>query len=145
MTTAFGDVCFRGNSGHWGMSALPPKVDIRCRDRDVHFVPKADSCTAAKRYSISSLAVASSCGSILRPSDLAVLRLTTKMNYRHRRLLCACRKRPCGRRACNYLHEIASSHRLPQGLGPRQSHRRLQQGFVTGGMGFRGQFARHQS
>src|SRR6516162_7472317 len=26
MTTAFGDVCFWGNSGHWAMSALPPKV-----------------------------------------------------------------------------------------------------------------------
>ena len=21
-------VCFRGNSGHWGMSALPPKADM---------------------------------------------------------------------------------------------------------------------
>src|SRR6516165_8512072 len=25
-----------------GMSALPPKADIRCRDRHVRFVPKAD-------------------------------------------------------------------------------------------------------
>src|SRR5215469_494219 len=63
-------------------------IDVPCplwvisdgRADDVRFVPKADSCTAAKRYSISSLAVASSCGSILRPSDLAVLRLTTNMN-----------------------------------------------------------------
>jgi len=31
------------------MSALPPKTDIHCRDRHVRFVPKADSCTAAKR------------------------------------------------------------------------------------------------
>jgi hypothetical protein len=31
------------------MSALPPKADITERDRDVGFVPKADSCTAAKR------------------------------------------------------------------------------------------------
>ena len=29
------------------MSALPPKADIRCRDRHVRFVPKADICTAA--------------------------------------------------------------------------------------------------
>jgi hypothetical protein len=31
------------------MSALPPKADIGQRDCDVRFVPKADSCTAAKR------------------------------------------------------------------------------------------------
>jgi hypothetical protein len=30
------------------MSALPPKADIRPRDRDVCFGPKADSCGAAK-------------------------------------------------------------------------------------------------
>jgi hypothetical protein len=30
------------------MSALPPKADIAERDWDVRFVPKADSCTAAK-------------------------------------------------------------------------------------------------
>jgi hypothetical protein len=30
------------------MSALPPKVDIGQRGHDVRFVPKADSCTAAK-------------------------------------------------------------------------------------------------
>jgi hypothetical protein len=29
------------------MSALPPKADIRPRDQDVCFGPKADSCTAA--------------------------------------------------------------------------------------------------
>ena len=29
------------------MSALPPKADIEPRSRDVRFVPKADSCTAA--------------------------------------------------------------------------------------------------
>ena len=40
-----------------GMSALPPKADIRGRDRDVRFGPKADSCNAAKsRYSITSSA-----------------------------------------------------------------------------------------
>ena len=39
---AFGDVCFRGNSGHCGMSALPPKADINDAMRNVRFVPKAD-------------------------------------------------------------------------------------------------------
>jgi hypothetical protein len=29
-------------------SALPPKADMVQRDRDVRFVPKADSCTAAR-------------------------------------------------------------------------------------------------
>ena len=29
------------------MSALPPKADIGPQSRDVSFVPKADSCTAA--------------------------------------------------------------------------------------------------
>src|SRR6516164_11116822 len=29
------------------MSALPPKADIRTQPRDVRFVPKADSCSAA--------------------------------------------------------------------------------------------------
>jgi hypothetical protein len=28
------------------MSALPPKADLAQHDRDVRFVPKADSCTA---------------------------------------------------------------------------------------------------
>jgi hypothetical protein len=31
------------------MSALPPKADIAGHQLDVRFVPKADSCTAAKR------------------------------------------------------------------------------------------------
>ena len=31
------------------MSALPPKADIGTHSRDVRFVPKADSCTAANR------------------------------------------------------------------------------------------------
>ena len=30
------------------MSASPPKADIGCASWDVRFVPKADSCTAAK-------------------------------------------------------------------------------------------------
>src|SRR6516165_7761208 len=37
-----GDVRFRENSGHGGMSALPPKADIGLVRRDVRFVPKAD-------------------------------------------------------------------------------------------------------
>jgi hypothetical protein len=42
------------------MSALPPIADIGHRECDVRFVPKADSCTAAKRdYSITSSASAS--------------------------------------------------------------------------------------
>jgi hypothetical protein len=40
------------------MSALPPKADISSARGDVRFVPKADSCTAAKNvYSITSSAV----------------------------------------------------------------------------------------
>ena len=31
-----------------GMSALPPKADMCSATRDVRFVPKANSCTAAK-------------------------------------------------------------------------------------------------
>jgi hypothetical protein len=31
------------------LSALPPKADIVQHGRDVRFVPKADSCSAAKR------------------------------------------------------------------------------------------------
>jgi hypothetical protein len=34
------------------MSALPPKADIPKRRLDVRFVPKADSCAAAKTVSI---------------------------------------------------------------------------------------------
>src|SRR5262249_3159830 len=45
------------NSGHphrfvsfvVAMSALPPKADIGTQSRNVRFVPKADSCAAAKR------------------------------------------------------------------------------------------------
>ena len=40
------------------MSAFPPKADIANPGYDVCFVPKADSCTAAKSvYSIASSAV----------------------------------------------------------------------------------------
>src|SRR5262252_1354342 len=34
------------------MSALPPKADIADRDEHVRFVPKADSCGAAKKVAI---------------------------------------------------------------------------------------------
>ena len=34
------------------MSALPPKADIAERDRNVRFVPKADSCTAANQQRV---------------------------------------------------------------------------------------------
>jgi hypothetical protein len=37
-----------------GMSAIPPKADIAERDRNVRFVPKADSCSAAKHPAIRS-------------------------------------------------------------------------------------------
>jgi hypothetical protein len=43
--------------------------------------------------------------------------------------------RPKSGQTGNDFDEIAPSHRLPQGLGPRQSHQRLQQGFATGEMG----------
>ena len=60
------------------MSALPPKADIAERDRHVRFVPKADSCTAAKSsYSITASAVVSSDGGMVRPSALAAFRLIT--------------------------------------------------------------------
>jgi hypothetical protein len=38
------------------MSALPPKADIGTQSRDVRFVPKADSCTAAKRWRLRAFA-----------------------------------------------------------------------------------------
>jgi hypothetical protein len=45
-----GNVCFGSEADMTGvaMSALPPKADMVHHDRDVRFVPKADSCTAAK-------------------------------------------------------------------------------------------------
>jgi putative tryptophan/tyrosine transport system substrate-binding protein len=63
------------------MSALPPKADIRPRDQDVCFGPKADSCSAAKsRYSITSSARANGVGGTSIPSAFAVLRLITNSN-----------------------------------------------------------------
>ena len=64
------------------MSALPPKADIGTQPRDVRFVPKADilRCGTERRYSITSSAVASSSGGMLRPNAVAVLRLITNSN-----------------------------------------------------------------
>jgi len=42
ITSVPNNVCFRGNSGHWSMSALPPKADIGTQPRNVRFVLKAD-------------------------------------------------------------------------------------------------------
>jgi hypothetical protein len=57
------------------MSALSPKADIAEGYRHVRFVPKADSCTAAKGiYSITSSAIASTPDGMVNPSVLAVFR-----------------------------------------------------------------------
>jgi hypothetical protein len=48
------------------MSALPPKADIDRDQSDVRLVPKADSCSAAKKIAITSSAWASSAGNITR-------------------------------------------------------------------------------
>jgi hypothetical protein len=58
------------------MSGLPPKADIRLKDRHVCQVPGTDSCTAAKRhiYSITLSALVSSAGGTVRLSAFAVLR-----------------------------------------------------------------------
>jgi len=45
------------------MSALPPKADIGTLQRDVRFVPKADSCTAAIGGRNASAYAASTCRS----------------------------------------------------------------------------------
>src|SRR6516165_9467989 len=64
------------------MSALPPKADIAECCRHVRFVPKADKVHRSKKrcYSITSSAIESSPGGIVRPSALAVLRLMTNSN-----------------------------------------------------------------
>ena len=64
------------------MSALPPKADIGTQSRDVRFVPKADilRCGKERRYSITSSAIASTPGGIVRPSALAVFALMTNSN-----------------------------------------------------------------
>src|SRR6516165_4238195 len=60
--------------GNAAMSALPPKADIRRRECDVRFVPKAD---IRSPYPITSSARARRDGGTARPSALAVLRLIT--------------------------------------------------------------------
>jgi len=64
------------------MSALPPKADIRRRELDVRFVPKADivRCGERSRYSITSSASASSFGGRSKPSAFAVFRLMINSN-----------------------------------------------------------------
>jgi hypothetical protein len=44
------------------MSTLPPKADIAERDRHVRFVPKADSCTAAKKLFDHLVSAGEQCG-----------------------------------------------------------------------------------
>src|SRR5262249_20381693 len=58
-------------------SGLPPRADIVDALRHFRFVPGSDICTAAnpRRYSITSLAGASTDGGRVRPSALAALRL----------------------------------------------------------------------
>ena len=77
-------------SRHWGrcdhvrsMSALPPKADIGTQSRNVRFVPKADILRRSNslRYSIISLASASSVGGTVMSSALAVLRLMTSSYF----------------------------------------------------------------
>src|SRR5215472_409160 len=71
------DIILRGNNPQDRMSALPPKADMDHRGRDVRFVPKADivRCGERRRYSMTSSAIASTPGGIVRASALAVLRL----------------------------------------------------------------------
>src|SRR5262249_22720122 len=57
---------------HQPMSALPPNATLNATYRNVRFGPKADSCTQQRgRYSITSLALASSVGGTVRPSAFA--------------------------------------------------------------------------
>ena len=55
-------------------SALPSKADMVRHDRNVRFVPKADSCSAATNdsHSITSSAIARTPGGIVRPNAFAV-------------------------------------------------------------------------
>src|SRR5262249_24812995 len=83
-----GNVRFTPNSdresGHRQtvMSALPPKADMCSATAHVCFGPKADILQPRSKrcYSISSSAVASSSGAMLRPNAVAVLRLITNSN-----------------------------------------------------------------
>src|SRR5262249_37637760 len=64
------------------MSALPPKADKQQTCRDVRFVPIGDICSAAKQhiYSITSVARSKMDVGTVRPSAVALLRLTTTGN-----------------------------------------------------------------
>src|SRR5262249_22963124 len=65
----------------WRNVRLTPKADIHRARWDVRFVPKADSCSAAKiPYSISSSASDINEAGIVSPSVLAVVRLITNSN-----------------------------------------------------------------
>jgi len=57
---------------------LPPKADIRCRDRHVRFVPKSRHMQCSKKpcYSITSSARESTVPGMVRPSALAVFKFT---------------------------------------------------------------------
>ena len=64
------------------MSALPPKADIGTQSRNVRFVPKADSCTAAKNYCSITLSASERTDSgMVNPSAFAVLRLMTNSYF----------------------------------------------------------------
>src|SRR6476646_3146045 len=67
----------RRTQSEYMFSALPPNSDIARHSRHVSKVPEADSCSATRRYSITSSARASNEGGTVRPSALAVLRLIT--------------------------------------------------------------------
>jgi hypothetical protein len=61
------------------MSALPPKADIVQHGGNVRFVPKADSCTAAKRcYSITS----SACVTLTETKRLRRLDVDDEIEFR---------------------------------------------------------------
>ena len=71
-----------------------------------------------------------------------------KSDHRHCRLLCTGGKRPRNGWTSNHFNKIAASHGGPQRAQNCADLARvagLQQGFTTGEMGFRGQFARQQS
>jgi hypothetical protein len=67
------------------MSALPPKADIRQRDLDVRFVPKADiDCIT---YSITSSPIASIWGEMKRTSGLAIDSQVKLCRFQHGNIL----------------------------------------------------------
>src|SRR6516162_714680 len=70
-----------GHSLRFARCPVSPKADISSVLCDVCFVPKADSCTAAKEIIIRSPRRPINAGGTLRPSALAVLRLRTSSNF----------------------------------------------------------------